>query len=182
MEKKINKKKIVKYAAAGLLTVALVGTGIELHLYDSNIDHLNEYCPLNNVLGAQHQVHEVNNKYAVYGINAFYTANGEVQLVSAPMKKEIDGKIVYMAPSGYVLSDGKAVKTIKYTDVEKAIVITEGTLVYPEGAQLEDLIKKADIQVYDPKVVKVITANQETETIDEETYEMKLAAPKKLSR
>lgn len=165
MEKKVDKKRVVKFAA-GLLTLAF-GIGSGVHIYDSNIDHLNEYCPLNNVFGAQHQVHEINNEYAVYGINAFYAENGEVQLASAPKKTEKDGKIVYTAPIGYELSNGQIVKNVGFEELEKdkedAIVLTYGTPVYPEGTQPGDIIRKSDIQVYDPQVVKLIKANQENE-------------------
>ncbi len=173
MEKKVDKKRIVKFAAAGLLTATLA-TGIGLHIYDSNIDHLNEYCPLNNIFGAQHQVHEINNEYAVYGINAFYAENGRAQLVSAPMISEKDGKTIYTAPIGYELSNGQVVKNVGFDELEKdkedAIVLTSGTPVYPEGAQPGDIIRKSDIQVYDPQVVKLIRANQEIESelIDQE--------------
>lgn len=168
MKKEINKKKIVKYAGAGLLATYLLTFG-GMHLYDSHIDHLNEYCPLNNVLGLQHQVHKINNEYSVYGINAFYAENGEAQLVSAPMKTKINGKVVEMTPIGYGLSNGKIVKNIKINDGEDVIAVTRGTAIYPEGAQPGDLIKKSDIQVYNPQVFKIITDNNEVETIDEDT-------------
>ena len=176
MKKEINKKEIVKFAASGLLTIVF-----GLHIYDSNIDHTNEYCPLNNIFGAQHQIHEINNRYAAYGINAFYAENGEVQFVSSPIKTEYDGKTIYTVPSGYILYNGKVVKTVKYTDGEEAIVLTDGIPVYPEGAQPGDIIRKSDIQVYDPQVVKIIKNNNK-EIIDEEIDRMELSISKNLSR
>lgn len=45
MEKKINKKKIVKFAAANILKVSL-GVGIGVCICDSCIDHTLQLCPL----------------------------------------------------------------------------------------------------------------------------------------
>ena len=101
MEKKINKKKIVTYAAAGLLT-ATIATGIGLHIYDSNIDHYNEYCPLNQVFGVEHQVYAINNDHDV-STSAKYLEDGIMRFYG-----EAEEKTIYVAPAGYTLKNGVA--------------------------------------------------------------------------
>ncbi len=154
--KKINKKNIVKYAGVGLLATCLnVFNG--MHLYDTQVDHLNEYCPLNDIFGVNHQIHEINKNYVQDGIKAYYTENGEVQLISGLKKTILDGKKYYSAPVGYTLNGDQAVKNIKLANTDDGIVLTRGTPIYPEDAQPGELIRKSDINIYNPQVVSVIT-------------------------
>lgn len=149
----MEKKKIAKYAAAGLLTASLV-TGVGLHLYDSNVDHLNEYCPLNSILGVEHQIHEINNNYGVYGINAYYEneTTSKEYINPTAIQKE-DGSTIYTLPAGYTLVDGVGVRIVHKPE---RIVVTQGTPVFPEGSQSGDLVKKSDIEIVNSEDIYAI--------------------------
>lgn len=60
----MEKKNIKKYAATGLLAVALLGVGLDIK--DAKVNHEEEWCPLNHIFGMQHQVNKINS-----GLNSF---------------------------------------------------------------------------------------------------------------
>lgn len=113
MEKKINKKKIVKYAAAGLLT-AVLATGVGFEIYDSTIDHTQELCPLTNFLGDEHQYRQMINDYKAKGIKGFaayqhkLVSEADGSLVDAipiaPTIENSNGILSYSLPEGYYLT------------------------------------------------------------------------------
>ncbi len=152
MGKKINKKEIV--VCAVILAICMGAGAVGVAMYDSNIDHLNEYCPLNNIFGVEHQIDLINDEYSIK--RAVYATNGEVTLVSGLTKIENDDEMVYAAPVGYTLSNGQAKKTIKLNGVEEGIVIIEGVPVSSDGQVLNGLTKKSDIQLYDPRISNII--------------------------
>ncbi len=78
MEKKVDKKKIVKYAAAGLLTFAL-GTGITITAYEASVDHDLEYCHLCDIFGLEHQANAINKGNNKSRYTAIYDPGEEVK-------------------------------------------------------------------------------------------------------
>lgn len=71
MKEKINKKKLVKYAATSLL-LATISSGCGIAIHDSSIDHRNEICPFTKMttsisdfnsrifnIGIQHQIKQI---------------------------------------------------------------------------------------------------------------------------
>ena len=125
-EKSSKSGKIKRYAAYGLVSVCLLA-GTALHIIDANIDHLHEYCPLNNVFGVEHQVGRINKEYKNQGITARYVEDSYIteDIIQAIQKTKDDGTIVYSAPSGYSLEGGKAVKSIAHYG--KSIVLSQST-------------------------------------------------------
>lgn len=149
----MEKKKIVKYAAAGLLTTSLV-IGVGLHLFDSNIDHLNEYCPLNSILGVEHQIHKINYDYSVYGINAYYeNETTSIEYINPTTIQKEDGSTIYTLPAGYTLVNGVGVRIVHKPE---RIVITQGTPVFPEGSQPGDIVKRSDIEIVNSEDIYAI--------------------------
>ena len=129
-ETKIDKKKIIKFAGAGILTGALV-MGVGLHLYDANIDHLNEFCPLNNVFGLEHQVHEINNN----GLSMDAVAYDDSFInITAPAEE----RTIYTLPPGYILGeDGKGYKYLADGTVECIKPIKTKDYVAADGYKLQ---------------------------------------------
>jgi len=113
MKNKINKKKIIKYAAAGLLTTVIT-TGVGFEIYDFTIDHTQELCPLTNFLGDGHQYAAMKRDYYVQGIPAVvgYThklvseVDGNVIDATpiAPTIENSNGILSYSLPEGYYLT------------------------------------------------------------------------------
>lgn len=145
MKKKINKKKIVTYAAAGLLT-ATITTGIGLHIYDSNIDHTQGLCPLTNYLGASHQYGEMVKYYEEKGIDAIVyhqkRPSGEYEEMSLGSDEtvsfiNINGHIVYTKPLYYPVTDSDG--TIKYAyEIGNPTVFVEIIDDYVVGYRFND--------------------------------------------
>ena len=183
MEKKINKKKIAKYVGAGLLCTALtIGAGIKV--YDAQIDHYNEICPLNSVFGIEHQIWAIDNDND-FTTHASLVEDGIVEenipaaiVYTAPdgyklafdartgqsfYTKQVDGEIVdkipakpiIKAPSGYTLSGTNATKKKTVTDGD-AIMITRDYYNYPEGSEPGDIVKKSDLELVGTSTEKYI--------------------------
>lgn len=149
-KKKINKKNIIKYAGIGLVFAGMISLEA-MSIYDAKVDHLEEYCPLNQIFGVEHQINEINNMQNEDGIHAYYAEDGLVKIKSAPMQVIQDGEVIYVAPSGYILANGEVIKNVRVTTGEDAIVITKGT---PNG----------DGEVYDPQIINVLTAPKRIRT------------------
>lgn len=95
----INKSKIIKYAGASILTATLIA-GAGLTIYDNNVDHTNEICPICNVLSYQinlstgqkvtigiiHQMQEMQQEYQ--------DANQNVTMAYVTEYKESDETII----------------------------------------------------------------------------------------
>ncbi len=137
---KFDKSKIVKYAGAGVLSVCVIaGSGI--YFKEKNVDHVNEYCPLNGILGIEHQIEKANaqlsSEYRAYAVenhkadlySDFITENGESVL-----------------PEGYVLDGNVGVKTINVEN-EDAVIITKSSIVSDEFD---------NSKYYNPEIVKVL--------------------------
>ncbi len=183
MEKKINKKKIVKFAASGLLCTALtIGAGISV--CDAQIDHYNELCPLNNVWGVEHQIWKINNDNdfttnasllkdgiiedtvpaaRIYTVPDGYSLAFDVKTGLSFYTKEVDGEIVdkilaepiISVPSGYILEGTIGIKQTKVTDGD-AIMITRDYYNYPEGSEPGDIVKKSDLELVGTNIEKYI--------------------------
>lgn len=79
MEKEINKKKIVKYAATALLTTSLVVCAGGM--YDASVNHDNEYCMLNYIFGLEHQANKINNGTNGFRYEAVYIPKGGLDTI-----------------------------------------------------------------------------------------------------
>jgi len=98
MEKKINKENLKKFASISILGTALVASGIAIE--HASINHLIEYCPLNNILGVEHQLNAIKNielyntseknGETIYHTNDFRIYKYDAKLVDALVAKEID--------------------------------------------------------------------------------------------
>ena len=160
----MNKKRKIKlYSGLGAL-ITTSGLLVGLKLYDNTIDHLHEYCPLNNILGVQHQINNIKLNNINYGIDAVAMKNGKMTLAST-YPTHFDGKIytysndssiTYIANENSVLIDNTEYTTIKVDDVDDAIIIVKGYPVYPDGAAADDYIKVDDIKIYQPKIINVL--------------------------
>lgn len=137
---KFDKSKIIKYAGAGLLSVCVIaGAGISFK--EKNVDHVNEYCPLNGILGIEHQVEKINeqvsNEYRAYAVE-----DGKVELHSDFITE--NGKNIL--PEGYVLEGDFGVKTVN-VGTDDAVIITESSIISDEN---DNCI------YYNPEIVKVL--------------------------
>lgn len=125
----MEKKNIKKYAGVGILATSLsIAAGIAgISLFDSHIDHLNEYCPLNYYLGVEHQIENIHQGNSYYGVTAFPVENGRIQLVSTPevVMDSSSGNTYFYAPPGYTLEGENAVKTVNIASGTNGIAITE---------------------------------------------------------
>ena len=112
MKNSVDKKKIIKYTATGLLTTYIATSGI-INLIETNIDHLHEYCPLNKILGIEHQIDEINEQYGLAGLNAHYEDEINIQETVKPTTiQNEDGQIIYTIPDGYILEGEVGIKNI----------------------------------------------------------------------
>lgn len=126
-KKRINGKRIAKYAGAGLLA-AVLATGVGLGIYDTQVDHTQEICPITKLLSiptavngeyipdftmgiSLHQFPEMKKDYADKGIEDVTISFGEqtkkvvdTQTVPPYIVTLEDGRQVYSAPAGYVLT------------------------------------------------------------------------------
>lgn len=125
----MEKKNIKKYAGVGVLSMALTAgaVGIAIGCYESSVDHLNEYCPLNYYLGVEHQIEEIHQGNSYYGVTAFPVENGRIQLVSNPevVMDSSSGNTYFYAPPGYTLEGENAVKTVNIASGTNGIAITK---------------------------------------------------------
>ncbi len=76
---KINKNKIVKYAASALLTasIAISAGGI----YEASVNHDNEYCMLNHIFGLEHQANKINRGTNNFRYEAVYIPEGGLETI-----------------------------------------------------------------------------------------------------
>ena len=135
---KIKKSNIIKYGSAYLLAGSFF-TFLGVKLYDSQIDHLNEYCPLNDYLGVNHQINVINNELEPR-YRAYYLKSGKGKLCSDYTKDYI--------PEGYEVHGNKAYKNIQI-GLSNAIIVTDNTVVIP-------MDKSEKPKYYDPKIISVI--------------------------
>lgn len=138
---KFDKSKIIKYAGAGLLSVCVIaGSGI--YFKEKNVDHVNEYCLLNEILGIEHQIKKINeqvsNEYRAYAVE-----HGKVELHSDFITE--NGKT--FLPAGYVLEDDYGVKTVNVPGPDDAVIITKSSIISDEN---DNCI------YYNPEIVKVL--------------------------
>lgn len=71
---KINKDKIVKYAASALLTASIaISVG---GIYEASVNHDIEYCMLNHIFGLEHQANQINRGTNSFRYEAVYIPEG----------------------------------------------------------------------------------------------------------
>ena len=134
----MTKENIKKYVGAGLLSIAiLAGAGLCIEAIDLNIEHTEEWCPLNSILGVEHQMRKIENSYK---FNSYYDESGDMYYcdfdvifakdgiveyyTDATRISDENGNIIgYAAKEGY-LSGTKAVKRVQYAE-EDAIIINK---------------------------------------------------------
>lgn len=133
MEKKVNNKKIVKYAGAGLLAAAIT-TGVVI--YDGCIEHEQEICPITRALNvipnfafpemptgiALHQLYQMESDLVDRGLdnvtvaycpgNYSVTTGMEKVTVEPTMIKSEDGTVTYTIPAGYILKNDENGKLV----------------------------------------------------------------------
>ena len=139
---KVKKNKIIKYGGASILVGAYFAySGIKL--YDFTIDHLHEYCPLNDYFGINHQLNVINNDKSNPRYKAYYFENGKGKIYSDYTDEYI--------PEGFEIEGNRAYKevSIGHSDL---IVITDNTVVIPNDSD--------NNKYYDPKVVSGIKVNK----------------------
>lgn len=138
-EKKINKKKIKKYVGIGLLTATLTA-GVGLVIYDKQIDHTQEVCPITKLFSipalvggeytpgftlgvALHQWPEMQKEYADKGIE-------DVSISFGKITKEVSNP-----PVGYMLTtdgDGNSFYVSKVLPTAKTL--EDGSIIYSAPA------------------------------------------------
>ena len=130
-----KKYKKVRGICMGVASIAVLGAlcmqGIEI--CDGNVDHVNEYCPLNSVLGVEHQIKKINamSGYSAYLLDDEYY-KGDVLYTETvnPYTYKTDEGTYFVAPEGYVLDGDMAVRTTISSDKityvgDDAIVVTK---------------------------------------------------------
>ena len=160
--------KIGKKALA-IVTGLLVTAGAALtgaHVVDYNVDHLKVYCPLNDILGVEHQIGKINNEYADQGIRAYISEKGNgILTIYSDVKTETNsrGKEVYYCPTNFTYSSGgKGTKNILTDPTKNTIYITQGDVMYPEGTQPGDKVDKKDLGIWDPEIIGTIDVPEKT--------------------
>lgn len=123
---KLNQK--IKKFAMGMTLVACFSS-LGIGIYDAAVDHTKEVCVITEIMntigldGYSHQIKKMENEYHQEGENALvsyddlYTDYNFINII-APIKQEIDGKIIYSLPNNYVLvtiNDKKYI--ISYNDI-----------------------------------------------------------------
>lgn len=119
----MEKRDIIKYAASSILAGTLAYGG-GLVLVESQTDHLNKYCLLNELFGLEHQVDKINHEYADEGYFAEYVEEHDTDINIDPTrftKTEVldaskgtrpDGTKFYSCPVGYTLSGTVCSRTV----------------------------------------------------------------------
>ena len=114
----MKKKKAVSLLIKAVSLVAIggvVATGAVLvrngvaRLLDKNINHLEQYCPFNNVLGVNHQIKKIN---YTEGYKASLKEDGNIEVIADAIVEESNGNKKYIAPEGYELEGSHCVKTL----------------------------------------------------------------------
>lgn len=79
MTREIRRNKIVKYAATAMLTasIAICAGGV----YESSVNHDNEYCMLNHIFGLEHQAKKINNGANGFRYDAVYVSEGGLDTI-----------------------------------------------------------------------------------------------------
>ncbi len=169
-------KKFVNYVAIATI-IAGLGVGATGATVCHNTDHLTHYCPLNNIFGIEHQINKVNHDYITDGIQAYKIENGTVTLKTAALIiQEEDGRLARYLPEGFKNNNGEYEKEIT-VPFSGEIAITEGTPIFPEGAKPGDIVRRKDIGVLAPELIRVISrpgqAIEPTEDMYDETKRQK---------
>ena len=110
-------KKKVKYVVGGILTslalggAVLTGAAVVRHelvsILDRDINHLEEYCPYNDILGVNHQINAINkNDEYVAKLNR----RKEIVITTLPVAIENQDMTTYVAPEGYELLARKTLR------------------------------------------------------------------------
>ncbi len=148
-EERKKSGKITNLIAAIGIAAGLAITGA---LLVENSDHLHYYCPFNYLFGVEHQINEINNRYAEQGIRAYTSENGKVTIHS-DTKTVIDseGRKNYYAPSGFCLNGREAYKTLNAVVPEDSIYITQGKVIWPVDDKPRDYLG-----VWDPEIIRVL--------------------------
>ena len=127
MEKQEGKgRKIIRGTALGLITLCILAEGT-LYIYDKNVNHFAEYCKLNKLFGAKHQITVINKEGSKDGISArLESGRAILKDIIEPLKTDNeDGTITYSAPANYMLEGDKAVKTVIYESASDSIVLSK---------------------------------------------------------
>lgn len=163
MKKGIDKKKIITYTASGLIAATAA-----LHVADSTIDHYNVYCPLNYVLSVEHQVHKINDDCDVSTF-AKYFEDGYIDVSEEKAINSVADENI----RAYTLSDdgsiGEEFSAIQENTIttrvyypDAAIVVYKRDVIYPDGAQPGDIIKKSDLEYGDSEAICIIDVPKRT--------------------
>lgn len=141
-----NKNNIIKVVAISTIIGALsLNKGIKV--YDDNINHLSEWCPLNNILGIEHQIKRINKDFGSHGIQAYKVENNAVYLTSElNILYEDDNSFYFNLPNGFVYKDKQGVKKVDILDDSIKLVITSGDVVDCEE----------EVKVYNPEIISYV--------------------------
>ena len=143
-----NVKDFVTAIAVSTLISALsINKGIKI--YDDNINHLSEYCLLNDILGVEHQINKINEEYGKNGIKAYEVKDNKVILKSC-CKDIIPRKsgYYYKLPDGYRIIHGELEREVNIDDEDVKIVITSGEVI-----PFDD---ENEINIYDPQIINYV--------------------------
>ena len=114
-------------------TIGLTIGGIEIK--DNNVDHLNEYCPLNNLFGVEHQIDKINHDYRSLGIRAYYVEGDKTDIYYNYVDKidKTDDALNYNS----VVEIPGVVKSVYFENNDPKILITKGEImINKEGQQI----------------------------------------------
>ena len=157
MEKKINKKKIKKNAGTLLLTGALTA-GIVLYVADSNINHIEEICPIPKLemalsLYPSHQENQMLKEYESQGMNVeanliqvsyqedYHDITTTTTITPATKVTLEDGTVIYVSSDGVLCGDmaiQKSIDIIPLEQLERRENAYGGyDIVVPEGYQFK---------------------------------------------
>jgi len=166
MKEKINKKKLVKYAATSLL-LATIASGCGIAIHDSSIDHRNEICPFTKVttsisdsnskifnIGIQHQINQIEDEeYDEMSKYRLWKRNIEVNTSFNPEYMEYDSKTIKVLP---MVRNNPETKEIEY-------VAPDGYTLIPSG-EMPFCIKKVKTFIDGPYMGFETTVSYDTYT------------------
>ena len=129
----MKKENIKKYVGAGMVSIAILA-GAGLGIVEATTDHTHEWCPLNSILGVEHQMRKIENSFEIAyykdesghthscNFDVIFAKDGIVEYVrDAGFTMDEDGKKIYHTSEGY-LSGTKAVKRIQYAEGDAIII------------------------------------------------------------
>ncbi len=159
-------KRRVKGACIGIASIALIGLCIQgIEVCERNIDHVNEYCPLNGILGVEHQIEKIDamGGYSAYLLDdEYYKGDVLFKETVNPYTYETKEGSYLVAPEGYVLEGDKAVRTTISSD--KITYVGDDAIVVTQDKDI--MITKADNGDYTlsyvditPEPIKVLGRN-----------------------